>query len=184
MAPVLVALFVVVPLIEIYLIAQVGHLIGLPLTLAVLLLVSVLGAVVVKREGVRSWRRLRAATGTGRMPSTEMADGALVLVGGVLLLTPGFLTDALGFLLVLPLTRPVARRLLTSVLLRRFLPAGSAIGAARFGGRAARSLRRRSPRRGGSPPSGGSPGPGGSIRIGDTEVLPPDAEFRPRDLRR
>ncbi|MGI8699558.1 MAG: FxsA family protein [Mycobacteriales bacterium] len=142
MAPVLLVVFILVPLVEIYVISRVGHLIGLPLTLGVLLLVSVLGAVVVKREGVRAWRNVRAATGHGRMPAREMVDGALVLVGGVLLLTPGFLTDALGFALVLPVTRPIARRLLMSLVLGRFTPAGRALGAARLGNRATRSWRR------------------------------------------
>lgn len=145
MAAVLLVVFILVPLLEIYVISQVGHLIGLPLTLGVLLVVSILGAVVVKREGVRAWRNVRSATTRGRMPAREMVDGALVLVGGVLLLTPGFLTDALGFLLVLPATRPIARRLLTSLALGRLTPAGRFLGTARMGGRAARSWRRRRP---------------------------------------
>lgn len=142
MAAVLLVAFIVVPLLEIYVITQVGHLIGLPLTLAVLLLVSVLGAMVVKREGVRAWRNVRAATGQGRVPGREMVDGALVLAGGVLLLTPGFLTDALGFALVLPVARPIARRLLMTLVLGRLTPAGRAVGTARLGGRAVRSWRR------------------------------------------
>lgn len=147
MAPVLFVAFIVVPLLEIYLISQVGRLIGLPLTLGVLLLVSVLGAVVVKREGVRAWRAVRHSMAMGRVPGREMADGALVLVGGVLLLTPGFLTDAMGFLLVLPTTRPIARRFLTVVALR-FLPAGRAVGAAQLGGQATRAWRRGRRRKG------------------------------------
>ncbi len=159
MAPFLLVAFIVVPLLEIYLISRVGHLIGLPLTLVVLLVVSILGAVVVKREGVRAWRNFRRATASGRMPTREMADGALVLVGGVLLLTPGFLTDALGFLFVLPMTRPLVRRLLTTVFLRRFLPLGPAVGAARLGSRGWRRHRRR--RR-------------GSQRVVDIDLLPRD----------
>ncbi len=146
MAPLLLVVFLVVPLLEIYLISRVGHLIGLPLTLGVLLAVSILGAIVVKREGVRAWGNLRRAVPSGRMPTREMADGALVLVGGVLLLTPGFLTDAVGFLFVLPATRPLVRRLLTTLVLRRFLPLGPAIGATRLGAGAWRRSRHRSGR--------------------------------------
>lgn len=124
MAAALLIAFLLVPLAEIYVILQVGHVLGFGLTLGILLTGSVLGAALVKREGLRAWRTLRAALGAGRIPGREMADAALVLVGGALLLTPGFLTDALGFLLVLPLTRPLARRLLLWAALRRVLPVG------------------------------------------------------------
>lgn len=122
MTPLLFIAFLLVPLAEIYVIAQVGQLLGVLPTLAVLLTVSVLGAIVVKREGMRTWRQLRGAIGVGRLPGREIADAALVLVGGVLLLTPGFLTDIVGLALVLPFTRPVARRLLFAVALRRVRP--------------------------------------------------------------
>lgn len=118
--PVLLLLaFILVPLAELYVISRVAHLVGLPLTLGVLLVVSVVGATVVKREGLRTWRTLQAALRSGRMPPRALSDAALVLIGGVLLLTPGFLTDAAGLLLVLPPTRAVARRLLTTLVLRR-----------------------------------------------------------------
>ena len=121
MAPLLFVAFLVVPLAEIYVISRIGHLLGLPLTLALLLAISLIGAVVVKREGMRTWRAVRASLAAGRMPGRELVDGALVLVGGALLLTPGFLTDAVGLLFVLPVTRPAVRRLLTAVVFRRFL---------------------------------------------------------------
>jgi UPF0716 protein FxsA len=113
--------FLVVPLVEVYVIVQVGHLIGLPLTLLVLLLVSVLGARLVRQEGRRAWRALSAGLGEGRVPTREVLDGALVLVGGVLLVAPGFVTDAVGLLLVLPVSRPALRRLLTVVATRRLV---------------------------------------------------------------
>ena len=81
----------------------------------ILLLVAdgVCGAWLVKREGGRAWRRCSEALGARRaMPATELADAALVLVGGTLLLTPGFVTDVFGLFCVLPFTRPLARRLL------------------------------------------------------------------------
>lgn len=124
MGPLLVVLFLVVPVVEIYLIVQVGQLIG-PLPTALLLLgESLLGAWLVKREGRRAWRTLQVALGSLRPPGRELLDGALLLIGGTLLLTPGFLTDVLGFFLVLPVTRPLARRALLRLLSRRFLLLG------------------------------------------------------------
>lgn len=111
--------FLVVPLLEIYLVIQVGQLIGVVPTVVLLLLESLLGAWIVKREGRRAWTALRSGIGSGRMPSRELLDAALVLVGGTLLLTPGFATDIVGFFLVLPPTRPLARGLVTWFLARR-----------------------------------------------------------------
>ena len=113
--------FVVVPLAEIWAILQVGRLVGPWWTIALLVLDSLVGAWLVKREGGRAWRALREALQGGRMPARELADGALVLIGGTLMLSPGFLLDVVGLLLVLPLTRPLARRLLTSVVERRLV---------------------------------------------------------------
>jgi len=112
----------VVPLAEIALIVMVGKAIGGWQTIALLLVESALGAYLVKREGRRTWQGLRAALSTGRMPGRELADAALVLIGGTLLLTPGFLTDLAGFFFILPLTRPITRRWLQGVVERRLLP--------------------------------------------------------------
>ncbi len=117
------ALFVLVPLVEIYFIIQVGHAIGAGWTVLLLVADSLLGAALLKREGASAWRALREALESYRMPARELADGALVLVGGTLLLTPGFVTDVLGFFFILPFTRPIARRALTSVISRKFLAA-------------------------------------------------------------
>lgn len=114
-------LLLVVPTLEIAVIIGVGKIIGGWTTLALLVAESALGAWLVKREGTRSWQALSTALRTGRMPSRQLADAALVLVGGTLLLTPGFLTDVVGFFLILPVTRPVARRLLEAVVARRML---------------------------------------------------------------
>ncbi len=119
MAAVLVLAFIVTPLVELYVFFQVGGAIGFLPTIALLFAISVLGGTLVRREGGRAWQRLREAVTAGRLPGREVADGALVLVGGTLLLTPGFVTDALGLVLLLPLTRPVARRLVTRVAARR-----------------------------------------------------------------
>ena len=113
--------FVVVPLVEIYVLIQVGQVIGAWWTILLLILDSLLGSWLIKREGGRAWQSLRTALQTGRMPARELADGALILVGGTLMLSPGFVTDAMGIVLILPFTRPAARRLLTRVVARRLL---------------------------------------------------------------
>jgi UPF0716 protein FxsA len=118
LAPLLVA-FIAVPILEIYVILQVGHVIGPWWTVLLLIAESVLGAWLVKREGRRAWRNLVAQLTEGRAPTKAAADGAVILVGGVLLLTPGFVTDVLGFLCVLPFTRPVVRRALVGWVSRR-----------------------------------------------------------------
>jgi len=115
------AALLVVPLAEIALIVAVGRVIGGWQTLALLLLESALGAYLVKREGKRSWQTLRAALSSGRMPGRELADAALVLIGGTLLLTPGFLSDIVGFFFILPFTRPITRRWLQDIIERRLL---------------------------------------------------------------
>ncbi|HEX8972565.1 FxsA family protein [Oryzihumus sp.] len=114
-------LLVVVPIAEISVIVAVGKAIGGWQTFFLLLVESALGAWLVRREGSKTWQALRVALQTGRMPSRELTDAALVLVGGTLLLTPGFLTDVAGFFFVLPITRPVARRLLERAVAARLL---------------------------------------------------------------
>ena len=116
--------FVVVPLVEVAVLIQVGQVIGAWWTILLLIADSILGGWLVRREGGRAWRALSTAIGSGRMPARELADGALILVGGTLMLTPGFVTDAVGILMILPVTRPVFRRLLTGVVTRRLLTAG------------------------------------------------------------
>jgi UPF0716 protein FxsA len=115
----LAALFVGVPLLEIYLIVQLGQAVGPWWTILILIAAGALGSWLVKREGGRAWRALNEALSSGRMPSKELADGALVLVGGTLLVTPGFVSDVVGLFCILPLTRPVARRALSRVIARR-----------------------------------------------------------------
>ncbi len=117
----LVLALLVVPLLEVAAIVAVGNVIGGWPTFFLLLAESALGAWLVRREGSRSWQALSSALRTGQMPSRELADAALVLVGGVLLLTPGFLTDIVGFGFILPLTRPAARRSLEAVVARRLI---------------------------------------------------------------
>jgi UPF0716 protein FxsA len=115
--------FLVVPIVEIAVIIQVGQLIGLIPTIALLLVESALGAWLVKREGSQAWVALTSSVRTGHLPTRELTDAALVLVGGTLLLTPGFVTDVFGFFLILPFTRPVARRALQGWVARRAVQA-------------------------------------------------------------
>jgi UPF0716 protein FxsA len=120
---VLAVLFVVVPIVEIYLIVQLGQQVGPWWTILLLIGAGVLGSVLVKREGGRAWRALQDALASHRMPATELADGALILIGGTLLLTPGFMSDVVGLFCILPFTRPVARRALAGIVRRRLVVA-------------------------------------------------------------
>lgn len=122
----LVALFVVVPLAELYLIIQVGQTIGALPTIAILLADSVLGSLLLRSQGRSVWRRFNAAMGSGRVPHREVLDGVLVIFGGALLLTPGFLTDVFGLALLFPPTRAIARSALVRVAGRRII--GGVVG--------------------------------------------------------
>jgi UPF0716 protein FxsA len=117
----LLLLFVVVPVVEIYVIVQVGQLIGIVPTIVLLLADAVLGTWLFRREARRTWSALREALAAHRVPAKEVADGALVILGGAFLLTPGFVTDAVGLLCVLPPTRAVLRRALTELVRRRLV---------------------------------------------------------------
>ncbi|GIU87715.1 MAG: hypothetical protein KatS3mg009_2230 [Acidimicrobiia bacterium] len=108
---VLVVAFVVVPLVELYVIVQVGQAIGVLETLALMLVVSFVGAWLARHEGTWVWTRVREQVAAGRVPADELLDGALVLAAGLLLLTPGFVSDAVGIVALFPPTRAVLRRL-------------------------------------------------------------------------
>ncbi|WP_109510021.1 FxsA family protein [Nocardioides speluncae] len=121
-------LFVAMPIAEIYVLIQVGQVIGVWWTILLLIADSLLGSWLIKREGGRAWRALTTSLNTGKMPARELADGALILVGGTLMLSPGFVTDAFGMLLILPFTRPVARKILTRVVTRKLLASSYVVG--------------------------------------------------------
>lgn len=101
--------FIVVPLVELYVIIQVGETIGALATIAVMLVVSLVGAWLARHEGTSVLGRIRDQLDAGRLPTDELIDGALVLAGGLLLLTPGFVSDAVGILALFPPTRALAR---------------------------------------------------------------------------
>ena len=109
--PLLVVLFVFVPIVELAVIIQVGQAIGVVETLLLMVVVSVAGAWLVKREGIGVWRRAQRQLDTGVMPGRELVDGVLIMVAGALLLLPGFVSDCLGILLLLPPVRAVVRGL-------------------------------------------------------------------------
>ncbi|HET9591991.1 MAG TPA: FxsA family protein [Solirubrobacterales bacterium] len=138
----LIILFIVVPIAELYVIIKVGELIGVWPTLALLLADALLGSWLLKHQGRGAWRRFNEALAARRFPGREVVDGALIIVGGTLLLTPGFLTDIVGAFLLIPPTRAIVRRLLKRFTIGRFMVVGMPGGA-----------------RGsfGSPPSGGRP---------------------------
>lgn len=112
--PFLVAALIIVPLIEIFVIIQVGQLVGPWWTIALLILSSVIGVVLMKREGSKAWERFTSALGRGRIPAKETADGGLVIFGGALLLTPGFVTDLFGLLMLIPGSRDLVRRFMVA----------------------------------------------------------------------
>jgi UPF0716 protein FxsA len=115
----LLALFIVVPLAELYVILKVGDAIGALWTIALLAADSVLGSVLLRAQGRSVWRRFNETMAAGRVPHRELIDGVLVIFGGAFLITPGFLTDIVGLLLLLPPTRSVIRRILARRLGRR-----------------------------------------------------------------
>jgi UPF0716 protein FxsA len=116
-------LFLVVPIAELYVIVQVAGGIGVPETILLLIAISVVGAWLAKREGIGVLRRMQLTVAQGRVPSSEIVDGALVLFAGALMITPGFLSDCLAILLLLPPTRAVVR----GAVLRRIRAGGRVI---------------------------------------------------------
>lgn len=130
----LVLLFIVVPIVELYVIIQIGELIGLWPTLALLLADALLGSWLLRHQGRGAWQRFNKALAERRFPGKEVADGLLIAIGGTLLLAPGFITDIVGALFLIPPTRALVRRGLRGWATRRFVvmggPAGAAYGAA------------------------------------------------------
>jgi UPF0716 protein FxsA len=117
--PLLAVLFIGVPFAEIYVLLQVGHAIGVLNTLGLLVLVSIVGAWLAKREGLGVLRRIQTSVEAGRVPGLELIDGFLILMAGALMLTPGFLTDIVAILLLLPPVRALLRRELRRRFARR-----------------------------------------------------------------
>lgn len=119
MLVVLAVLFLVLPIAELYVIVQVASGVGILNTIGLLVAVSVVGAWLCKHEGIGVLRRIRSALDRYEVPHRELVDGGLILFAGALLLTPGFLTDVLAVLLLLPPTRAIARGVVLRALARR-----------------------------------------------------------------
>ena len=109
--PLIALLFLAVPIIELIVIVYAAQAIGTPQTLLLLLLVSIVGAWLVKVEGISVWRRFTATIGRGEVPHREIVDGALILAAGAFMLTPGFVTDVVGLLFLAPPSRAMIRAL-------------------------------------------------------------------------
>ena len=123
-----------IPVAEIFFIIRVTRDLGIPETIGLLVAVSVAGAWLVRRSGLGVLRQIRERSARGEVPGKELVDGLLILVGGLLMLTPGFLTDAVGLLLLVPPTRLALRGLLVRRYSKRLRVAGWTAGPGSFGG--------------------------------------------------
>jgi len=121
----LVALFIVVPIVELWVIIEIGSLIGVWPTIALLLADALLGSLLLRHQGRGAWRRFNQALAERRFPGREVADGLLIAIGGTLLLTPGFVTDIVGLIFLIPPTRAIARRIMRGYATRRFMIVGT-----------------------------------------------------------
>jgi UPF0716 protein FxsA len=126
----LVLIFIVVPIAEIYVIIKVGGAIGVLPTIAILIIDSFLGAALLRSQGRLAWSRFNEALAQGRIPAREVFDGAMVILGGAFLITPGFITDVIGLLLLIPPSRAMFRGLMARFARRR---AAFTVGAMRWG---------------------------------------------------
>ena len=160
---ILVLLFIVVPIAELYVIIQVGQWIGVVPTLALLLADAILGSMLLKHEGRSAWRRFNEAQAARRFPGREVADGVRIVIGGTLLLTPGFSTDVFGIFFLLPPTRAISRRILKRLTIGRF----AVVSVGGLGGTSQ------------GPDPGPGPGPSRDYDFeGTAEEVPPNGEPR------
>jgi UPF0716 protein FxsA len=116
----LLLIFTIVPLVELYILISLGRVIGVGATVVIVIATGALGAFLTRIEGLRVLRRLQDELAQGRVPTERLLDGLLILIAGAVLLTPGLLTDLLGFFLLAPPGRKVVRRALSAAVRRRF----------------------------------------------------------------
>lgn len=126
--------FIVVPVVEIFMITQVASQLGWFSTIVLVIGVSLVGAMLVKREGLSVIRRVREATSKGKMPTNELADGAMIFFASALMLTPGFITDFVGLALLIPPIRAILRPPVISFFRSRLEVRTAGFGSAVFGG--------------------------------------------------
>jgi UPF0716 protein FxsA len=120
-------LFTCVPLAELYLLLQIGSVIGAVNTILLVIITGVLGAYLAQQEGLRTLERIRTLMAQGEMPGEPLIDALLILVAGFVLITPGILTDLLGFLMLIPATRAPIRRWIKGQLERKFAAGSAAV---------------------------------------------------------
>jgi UPF0716 protein FxsA len=120
-------LFTCIPLVELYLLLQIGSIIGAVNTILLVIITGVLGAYLAQQEGFRTLERIRTLMAQGEMPGDPLIDALLILVAGFVLITPGILTDLLGFLMLLPVTRSPIRRWIKGLLERKFAASNAAV---------------------------------------------------------
>lgn len=148
----LILLFIVVPIAELYVIIKVGEAIGILPTLAILIADALLGSVLLRHQGRAAWVRFNRALAEGRLPHKEVFDGVLIIMGGALLLTPGFITDVFGLILLLPPTRAGVRAFAARMVRRRMARGGVTIWTMGPGPRARRRPSAAGPRATGQEP--------------------------------
>jgi UPF0716 protein FxsA len=157
----LILAFILVPIAELYVIIQVGGAIGVGPTIAILILDGFLGAFLLRHQGRAAWVRFNRALAENRIPHKEVLDGVLIIFGGALLLTPGFLTDIVGLVLLIPPTRAGVRALMARIVKGR-LSMGPRAATWGYGRVRRRGARRRPAAEGPAPGGPGGPaGPGG-----------------------
>jgi UPF0716 protein FxsA len=123
----LLLLFTCIPLAELYLLLQIGSVIGALNTILLVIITGVLGAYLAQQEGLRTLERIRTLMAQGEMPGEPLIDALLILVAGFVLITPGILTDLLGFLMLIPATRAPIRRWISGQLERKFASGNAAV---------------------------------------------------------
>jgi len=181
----LVLIFIVVPVAELYVIIQIGGAIGIVPTLSLLVIDALLGSMLLRQQGRAAWVRFNRALAENRLPHKEVFDGVLIIFGGALLITPGFLTDILGLILLIPPTRAIVRGILSRVVRGRIAMGGGATIWTL--GRTQRPPRRR-PAPGGPGAAQGGPGPrprGPAPEEGfswEDPAAPPPTGPRPDDI--
>lgn len=126
----LLLLFIVIPIVEMWLLIEVGQLIGAPLTIAAVVATAAIGVFWLRQQGLSTLLRLNHKLSTGEMPAMEIAEGMMLAVGGALLLTPGFATDALGFCCLFPLTRQLMAQSVFKLIQARVVATGGASAGA------------------------------------------------------
>jgi UPF0716 protein FxsA len=113
--------FLIIPFVEIYLLLQIGGIVGVFPTIALVVLTAIIGAVLLRQQGLATWQRFQDNLAKGTLPAYEMVEGPILLVGGALLLTPGFFTDIIGFACLIP---PMRKKIAQYIIEKRLVQAG------------------------------------------------------------